>query len=81
MIGTKITSAWPIASMTIRVYCKCGAALQLTMNEPKGFEFVMETFLVEHTGEGHEPCDAKVARKKRAKIERQERKGSNGSGP
>jgi hypothetical protein len=67
MIGTTIKSAWPIASMTLRVYCVCGTAMHLTMNEPDAVELVMETFASAHVGDEHGPCDSKTAARARKK--------------
>lgn len=71
MVGTTVKSAWPIASMTVRGYCKCGAAIHTTSNNPDTISYVMETFAEDHHGEGHGACDAKTARKARKKMERQ----------
>lgn len=70
MIGTTVKSAWPIYSMTIRAYCKCGDAIHTTMNDPAAIELVMETFASDHIGEDHGPCDPKTARKARRKKDR-----------
>ncbi len=71
MIGTTIKSAWPIESITVRAYCKCGDAIHTSMNSLQPFEFVMEAFADDHQGENHGSCDAKTARKARRKRERE----------
>lgn len=66
MKGTTIKSAWPLESVTLRAYCKCGGAIHLTTNPAtENVTFVMETFADAHAGVGHGPCDAKTARKAR----------------
>ena len=70
MKGTTIKSAWPIESMTLRAYCECGAAIHLTTNPAtENITFVMDTFADLHSGNGHGPCDAKIAAKARRKRE------------
>ncbi|KKL69573.1 hypothetical protein LCGC14_2113570 [marine sediment metagenome] len=66
MKGTTIKSAWPIESVTLRAYCRCGGAIHLTTNPAiENVTFVMETFANAHAGKDHEPCDAKAAAKAR----------------
>ena len=72
MIGTTIKSAWPIATITIRVYCTCGGAMHLTMNKPGEAEFIMEAFAESHSGKGHKPTDSKTAAKERRRLEKME---------
>lgn len=72
---TRIVSAWPIASVTIRVYCKCGGAMHTTMSDVDGINFVLDTFYENHQSDGCGPCDAKTARKARVKYERGLAKG------
>ena len=65
---TKIQSAWPIESATLRAYCKCGGAIHLTTNPAtESITLVMETFADSHQGDEHGPCDAKTAAKARRK--------------
>jgi hypothetical protein len=58
--------------MKIALYCTCGAAAVGTMTpDSKAKKFVEKTWPKMHPyGEGHEPCDAKTARKARQKAER-----------
>ena len=64
---TRIISAWPIESITIRVYCKCGGAMHTTMNKVEGINFVLDTFYEEHRSDDCGPCDSKTASKARRK--------------
>ena len=71
--NTRIISAWPIESITVRVYCKCGGAMHMTMKEVKGINFVLDTFAECHQTDDCGPCNAKTARRARQKKERKER--------
>ena len=68
---TRIISAWPIESVTIRVYCKCGGAMHTTMKDVDGINLVLDAFAEDHQGEDHGPCNARTASRARKKYERE----------
>ncbi len=70
MKNTVIRSAWPLASVTVRAYCKCGDAIHTTMNDVEGINTTMEIFAECHQEPGCGPCDSKTARKARIRRER-----------
>lgn len=49
--------------------------MHTTMSDVDGINFVLDTFYEDHGSDDCGPCDAKTARKTRAKHERESAKG------
>lgn len=46
---------------TLKIYCICGGALEITTNSRLALELVEKEWLKMHQGEGHKETDARTA--------------------
>lgn len=51
----------------MKLYCKCGAAWTGTLGSKRLDAHLEAEFYKIHSGDGHEPCDAKTAARARGK--------------
>lgn len=57
---------------TLKIYCICGGALEITTNSKKALEVVETEWLKMHQGEGHKETDARTAARARRRAEQVE---------
>ena len=58
-------------TMKFALYCTCGAAWVGTIEPDAKAEKMRSLFVEQHSGPGHERCDAETASRARAKAEKE----------
>jgi len=68
--GVRMGPVWIKSELKMKIqhYCKCGAYWYGEVT-PEGAATIEEYWQKNHSGEGHEPCDARTAARARTKSE------------
>lgn len=55
--------------MRLSYYCKCGASITANVSSASAYKNLSYTWIKNHSGDGHGPCDKKECYKARRKAE------------